>query len=637
MTSKYIDKTNSKGGTLLITINMNISIPFLWGTKTFEKNNWNYINVIVGPNGTGKSLLAEQIKNKLTQDGFRVRPLTAERLFGLEKQDYSYFGSPRNLQGINISEFGTLKSQGVQFGLAKDAFIILKERLNVRIKVESIISDIFEKNIQLFEEGGFLIPKIQDIKLGNSEYSLQGNECHGLKELITLLTFLYDDTHNCIILDEPELHLHPQFQSFFLNEMRKISGDPRIDQTKKLFFVVTHSTNFIDIKTIDDLKNIVVCHYNDLPTFIDNLSVDDELRMKKFIPRLNTYHKQFFFSPNPVFVEGYTDQQFFSIVYDKLGKNIAAAGSCIIDVGGKDELEAFYRLCNKLNLNARFIADLDTVFKGKLRQTLSNEEKAIKFIQEKGIGVSLSNEIGELENKLKVVADDLASKISTDTEIIQIINQIKLFKVEEVHKLRCFMLISIMKVKEKILNIIDPSLQVNINFICGRFKLLLQIFEKCNVYILEKGVVESYYRCNNVCYPNLGSKDKLFESEIDFLLSCDNENEIEQQYSDLLIVLKKCIPEKTIDINKHLKFVIIKWIQGIQWAVAKGEIVSLDTLKSNAIVQINLYGQIFEVIYFTIDKDKKFICRIKLDKSMDKNENEIVFNERTIAQEFNIN
>lgn len=621
----------------MITINMNINIPVLWGTKSFAKNDWGYINTIVGPNGSGKSLLAEQLKINLQQNGFKVRALIAERLFGLEKQDYSYFGSVRNFQGINISEFDTLKLQGAQFGLAKDAFIILKERLNVRIKVEAILSDMFEKNIRLVEEGGFLKPKIQDIKKGNNEYSLQEKECHGLKELITLLTFLYDDTYNCMIFDEPELHLHPQFQAFFLNEMRKISGDPKKDPTKKLFFIATHSTNFIDIKTIDELKNILVCHYNDTPTFIDNLSSDDEFRLKKFIPRLNTHHKQFFFSPNPVFVEGYTDQQFFSIIFDKLGKNISAAGSCIIDVGGKDELEAFYRLCNKLKLNARFIADLDAIFKGKLRQTVSNDKKVIKYIEENGIGISLSSEIGELENKLKIVADDLTSKTSTDSEILEIINQIKLFKSEEIHKLRCFILLSIVRAKEKILNVIDSSLKSNINFIYGRYKLLLKIFEECNIYILEKGVVENYYACNRVFYPNIGSKDKLFEAELDFLLSCDDEDEIEQKYSDLLVILNKSIPKKTIDMDKHLKFVIIKWIQDVQLAVAKGDITTLDTLKSNATVQYDLYSQIFEAVDFNIDIDKKFNCKIKLNKSMDKNEKEITFNERTIAQEFGIN
>lgn len=47
-------------------------------------------------------------------------------------------------------------------------------------------------------------------------YDLKKDESHDLKEIITLLAFLYDDEYNCIILDEPELNLHPpSFSNIF--------------------------------------------------------------------------------------------------------------------------------------------------------------------------------------------------------------------------------------------------------------------------------------------------------------------------------------------------------------------------------------------------------------------------------------
>ena len=47
-------------------------------------------------------------------------------------------------------------------------------------------------------------------------------EGHGLWETISLLVNLYDSTaDDCLFIDEPELHLHPQFQTFFMNEIRK--------------------------------------------------------------------------------------------------------------------------------------------------------------------------------------------------------------------------------------------------------------------------------------------------------------------------------------------------------------------------------------------------------------------------------
>ena len=85
-------------------INIRIELPMLW-KGTFEKSSWNSVNFIVGANGTGKSLFSEQLKNNLRNNGFRVRSLTAERLAGFEKTDYSYFSSSGIGQGLNISNF----------------------------------------------------------------------------------------------------------------------------------------------------------------------------------------------------------------------------------------------------------------------------------------------------------------------------------------------------------------------------------------------------------------------------------------------------------------------------------------------------------------------------------------------------
>src|SRR5690606_15235773 len=152
--------------------------------------------------------------------------LSAERLVGLEKQHIGYYGGGELRGGFNISQFVNYKSHAEQSGVSASAIIILKERLDIRIKIEALLSDIFNKTIRLVEEGGFLKPKIQN-NTGGKEYELKEKECHGLKEILTLLTFLYDDSKDCLILDEPELHLHPQFQSFFLTEIRKFSGDPK--------------------------------------------------------------------------------------------------------------------------------------------------------------------------------------------------------------------------------------------------------------------------------------------------------------------------------------------------------------------------------------------------------------------------
>ena len=59
----------------------------------------------------------------------------------------------------------------------------------------------------------------------SESYRLDREECHGIKELLVLLTHLYNDKYSYLIIDEPELNLHPQYQAFFMREVRKLAGD----------------------------------------------------------------------------------------------------------------------------------------------------------------------------------------------------------------------------------------------------------------------------------------------------------------------------------------------------------------------------------------------------------------------------
>lgn len=455
---------------------------------------------------------------------------------------------------------------------------------------------------------------------------------------MTLLTFLYDESKNCLILDEPELHLHPQFQSFFLSEIRKFAGDPSINPTKKIFFIITHSPYFLDLRSIDDLKSILVCHYNKPPNFVESLDVQDEYILKKFLPRFNTHHKQFFFSPNPVFVEGYTDQQIITLLFDKLDYNISASGSSIIDVGGKDELAVFFRLCKKLNIKARIIADLDAFFKGKLREVAQEDENCIKYIQENGLGTDLGILIGELDRKLKLIADELITKTTTIPEVNHVIDYLKpiITISDKRNTVITSVLIALIKFKGKIFTEVSLSSQGEINYILPRFKHLLEAFKAANIFIFPNGEIEHYYTQTNIDYLNFTDKDKntSFHTERDYILACEDVTELERNYSELIPVLKSSVPQIKVNLSKHLKFQIVEWLQTVQRVISKGDITEIDGLKNNAKIEYKLFSQIIEVIDLKVEDDKRFVCKIKISKSLTNTNQEISFTETTIPHNF---
>lgn len=619
----------------MIEKNIQITIPYLWNGALFQKNIWGDLNFIVGANGSGKSLLAEQLKNHFNNDGINVRYLNAERLMGLEKQEVGYYGGGTLKRGFNIEQFEEYKNYAENSGLSSSAIIILKQRLDVRSRIEATLSDIFGKTIRLDEQGGFLKAKMQNLLIGE-EYGLSEGECHGLKELITLLTFLYDPTKNCLIFDEPELHLHPQYQAFFLQELRKLAGNPIAEPGKKLFFVITHSPYFLDLKTIDDLKNVIVCQRDKAPSYVDTLDSNSEYILSRFLPRFNTHHKQFFFSPNPVFVEGYTDQQMLSIICEKVNINVAASGSCIIDVGGKDELAVFRTLSEKLSIESRIIADLDSILRGKLRQKANEDIRTQYFIQEAGIGTSLTQAIGELETKIGELIPIFESATNISPSLSVIKNEISLLSSDELHTKRLCLLKAMNTDKSSLIMTLGVENNAKLNFIEGRLEKIINAFKSALIFILPLGEVEHYYKSIHVETAKAQNKDNLFHTERDYLLSITDPRRIMAEYEDLLVIVRNAIPNVLIDIKKHIKFEVFEWIHRVQTGIAKGEIKDINDLKRNAKVNYDIYKQILEITSFDFLDGKEFSCSLRLNEHLISLPTDVTFNQNTTAHSFEI-
>ncbi|MBD2343892.1 ATP-dependent nuclease [Anabaena subtropica] len=618
-------------------LQVNISLPYLWNGQSFQKNEWGYLNFLVGQNGTGKTLFAEQLNQQCQTQGLNTRYLSAERLSGLEKGLYNLFGYSQLEKGLDISLFTNYKNNGLVYGLSADAFITLKEKLEVRIRIEATISQLFGRRFRLSEQGGYLKPFLR--KTQGEEYALRENECHGLKELITLLTFLYDNQYNCLIIDEPELHLHPQFQSLFLQEIRSIAGDPRKDTSKKCFFLITHSPYFVDIKTIHDLKNCIVFQPDKCPTYIDHLDSDDEYKITRLLPRLNTHHKQFLFASSPIFVEGYLDQQIFALIQEQRGRIMGASGSCFIDVGGKDELALFFRLCKKLNIDARFIADLDALFEGSLKPLVTKDSRCGSYAQNEGLASDLDKYIGQFEQKITELLQIVTLKCKEGSLVddkLDIFSK-KINDQQKDNKKRYIFLVGLKYIGDEIDTLLTQK-QDDINFIKSSLQKLITAFKKAGVYLITKGELEN-------CLPSytgnpyvISDKDKTaaFDSEKNYILSNDlTEEMFHLRYPELINILDEASESNEINMDLYISYAIGDWIHKFQSAFTRGDILDKDSLVKISILELEDYSRIFDIVDFNKNTDG-FICKLRLKKIIDLKEREIKFNNKTVAANFQL-
>lgn len=598
----------------MVNIPIKIHVDFLWGEEPFEKSEWGPINYLVGPNGTGKSIFIEHLQAYFTTNNKISRIFSSDRLADWTKQKHFTYGSSPLQKGINFDWFPQIKQSSKTRGESNDAFVILRERLDIRIKIEATLSQLLNRTLILEEKGGFMNPKIKTGDHGS--YSFKENESNGLKEIITFLTLLYDDSYNYCIIDEPELHLHPQYQNFIMQEIRKQAGDPEKDSSKKCFFIVTHSPNVIDIRTIDELKNTVIFQPNRLPTYITELSDNDKYKLNRLLPRLNTHHKQFFFSTKPVFVEGNTDQQIFSLIQEKRGKFLGASGNTIIDVNGKEELDFFFRLCRELDLDSQIICDLDVLLKGNLRQSVASDERCKEFLQSKGISSDFFKGMHEIWSKLDECSNEFEKNFPTinspEYEVAQL-HQAIIGSVDLDEK-RYAMLLGIQRIKDSLKQIISTK-SGDLDFISGRLEQIIEACKKSNVFILPKGELENYFSTNKEHY-NLTAnlKTSLFLQEIDFLLTNTlDEKQFRDRYDNLIDILDLATKETIVNFQTSLSRHIHDFIYKIQTTALYDGIVDLESLKKHPNVNYDLYQNILEIIEYTKNKSS-FNCKIKIKK-----------------------
>ena len=510
-------------------LEVKVKLPFLWGKSVFKKSQWTQINLIVGPNGSGKTLLAQEIARQFEKSGRKVRFLQTER------------ENPER------------------------AVEVLKNDERIRGKIETVLSSMFGKSIQFIDDvDGTYIPVVTN-KAWNVQYDLNAVECHGLKEIIVLLVNLYDNSNDLIFFDEPELHLHPQFQQFFMNEIRKVAAR----HSRRLFFLISHSPYFIDLRFSDDLLGVIACHINSEPTHIESLSEADDDLFRRFLPRFNTYHKQFFFSDNQIFVEGYTDQQMFTNLLPFIEDEYASAGTGIIDVGGKDELGVFCKVCSLLGTDGRIITDLDSLFSGKLRDVFCKDERVGMWLlkQEerqknfygsiftpKELGakngqektVTLEKLIFRLERYISVVGKEILSRKDTVPEkLVLYVEKLEALKAkhvnaESVDTFKTVLLQGIIKYQEQMEAFLSPQTAKSLSAIKNLYSLILAAAEAARVYILPKGCIEHYYAKNDIQFMPVPGKDRLFHAELEHILNSSAKT-VRRDYADLITILQKAL------------------------------------------------------------------------------------------------
>lgn len=196
-----------------------------------------------------------------------------------------------------------------------------------------------------------ILLKIQE----NTKFSLH-QASSGEKEILNFLLgiFAYNIKNGLIVVDEPEVHLHPKWQSLLLDLFFDLA-----DLTQNQFIFSTHSPIFINQRTI---SKIVRVYKSSGKSTIKNFLTSDFNETKDLLHIINSHNNEkIFFADKVVLVEGITDRIFVEQLINIYKKAENSEIIEVLEVRGKNNLEIYRKFLKKFEFDNYIIADLDYI------------------------------------------------------------------------------------------------------------------------------------------------------------------------------------------------------------------------------------------------------------------------------------
>lgn len=238
----------------------------------------------------------------------------------------------------------------------------------------------------------------------------------GERELLTYLfaIFALNVRDALIVIDEPELHLHPRWQ-------RKLLGlfEDLAERTGNQFLMATHSPVFVSPSTIQYVSRV----YSDgACSQVVRLGDSGLPEPKHLFGIVNSQNNErVFFADLVVLVEGISDRLFFEAVFAHLGLAADSGRTYeVVSVGGKTLFTQYEKLLVACKVPHVIIADLDY-----LQDVEGSQIGDLFSVSDAAIRDKVLNDSTSRDGATLVAALDRAIEANDASELKRLWNYIK--------------------------------------------------------------------------------------------------------------------------------------------------------------------------------------------------------------------
>jgi predicted ATPase len=297
-----------------------------------------------------------------------------------------------------------------------------------------------------------------DIRLKKQGSSFMvGSSSSGERELLTYLfaIFALNVRDALIIVDEPELHLHPKWQRTLLHLFERLARS-----TGNQFLLATHAPTFVSPESIQYVSRVFSRDQKSHILRLDTSALPEARHLLNIVNSQN--NERLFFADEVVLVEGLSDRMFFEAILAHFSRSVSSKSIVeIVSVGGKGLFDAYAKVLRACDIPFFIIADRDYV-----EQVGTPDIKALFKLDAKEIKSDVIDNVKSLDGHSLVLAIEMAITNGNWDHAKELWEYIKS------RRRRLAM---------------DLSADDD-----ARFKVFLETKSKERIYILARGALEAY-------------------------------------------------------------------------------------------------------------------------------------------------
>lgn len=174
----------------------------------------------------------------------------------------------------------------------------------------------------------------------------------GFRRLFIMLFYIFHPDFDIILIDEPELHLHPTVIKKFL----KVLIDKKFDNQ---VFLTTHSSIFVTPKHIEYIWRIARDENRNTKVYTIFSSKNTPISKDRLVQELNSDNTEMFFADKVLLVEGVSDRILMRGLIDRFYRG--RDDIKVVYTGSKGNVDIYADLCRSFNINYLVMLDRDAL------------------------------------------------------------------------------------------------------------------------------------------------------------------------------------------------------------------------------------------------------------------------------------